>query len=387
MLSNDQRTEKAVDKQAQNELKLLNRSMIDKATEIVTNNEPASDLWPQFRQVILNYKSTRSKILESQNPKPELSDPETKVEPKRHDSFNHTIPEEDIYVLWPLLSTLENVLKITPTVTGVVIQNEQASISRSILSNLLVQGELLYQYAVRAVIRIFPDIVVKINKSCDTTEVHVLHHIHEHSQNIPAPIPFGMIKIGKWSYTFISFIQGVPLDRIWGDLTTDRKCYVREKLNAIFTELRRLPGPSKEGYLGGGTPPICKGGHRFTKISSSPIVNETQFNSFLLDDSWLEPAQLQYVQMSLPSDHRIVMTHGDLCPLNILVESEHILDITGVVDWETGGAYPEYWEYVNAFKSSFNNRGDWCLYLPEAAVGRYFDEYARYCAIGRFAKE
>lgn len=81
------------------------------------------------------------------------------------------------------------------------------------------------------------------------------------------------------------------------------------------------------------------------------------------------------------------MTHGDLCPFNILVKSEDTLHISGIVDWETGGAYPEYWEYVNAFKSSFNNQNDWCFYLPEAGIGRFFDEYAKYCLIGRYARE
>jgi thiamine kinase-like enzyme len=81
------------------------------------------------------------------------------------------------------------------------------------------------------------------------------------------------------------------------------------------------------------------------------------------------------------------MTHGDLCPLNILVESKDILHIAGIVDWETAGAYPEYWEYVNAFYSSFNNQSDWCLYSPEAGIGRFFDEYARHSIIGRFARE
>lgn len=81
------------------------------------------------------------------------------------------------------------------------------------------------------------------------------------------------------------------------------------------------------------------------------------------------------------------MTHGDLCPLNILVESEDIVHISGIVDWDTGGTYPEYWEYVNAFKSSFYSQNDWCLYLPEAAIGRFLDEYAKYSLIGRFARE
>ena len=41
----------------------------------------------------------------------------------------------------------------------------------------------------------------------------------------------------------------------------------------------------------------------------------------------------------------IVFTHGDLVPQNILVENEHV---TGIVDWEQAGLYPEYGEHVKA---------------------------------------
>ena len=258
---------------------------------------------------------------------------------------------------------------------------------RLTLSNLLAQGESLYHCITRAVIRITPDIVVKINQSKRDTETQILHHIHQHSQLIPAPTPLGMIMIGIWSYSFTSFISGTPLDRVWANLTADMKSHVREQLNRILAELRRLPGPSKEGNLGGGTPPVCVAGHRFPKDSSSPIASEAQFNDFLLDDPGLEPARVDYIRRSLRCDHRIVMTHGDLCPLNILVEIGDRPHIAGIVDWETAGAYPEYWEYINSLKLSFQKRDDWYLYLPEASIGSFFNEYATHTVIGRFATD
>lgn len=36
------------------------------------------------------------------------------------------------------------------------------------------------------------------------------------------------------------------------------------------------------------------------------------------------------------------LTHGDLLPQNILVEGS---TITGIIDWETAGYYPAFWEY------------------------------------------
>ncbi len=183
-----------------------------------------------------------------------------------------------------------------------------------------------------------------------------------------------MISIGRWSYSFTSFVNGIPLDPGWGTLTTENKSHVREQLNHIFTKLRQPPLPSQEGYLGGGIPQLCKGGHNFRRTSALPIVGESQFNDFLLEDSYLEPARANYLRQNLPHGHRIVTTYGDLCPVNILIEDQNIMRITGIVDWETAGAHPEYWEYINAFRLRYKDGDDWFLYLPEAVIGRFFDE-------------
>lgn len=43
-----------------------------------------------------------------------------------------------------------------------------------------------------------------------------------------------------------------------------------------------------------------------------------------------------------PTDTKVYLTHGDLLPQNIMVEGS---TITGIIDWETAGYYPEFWEY------------------------------------------
>ncbi|KAH7886513.1 hypothetical protein F5I97DRAFT_1808227 [Phlebopus sp. FC_14] len=43
-----------------------------------------------------------------------------------------------------------------------------------------------------------------------------------------------------------------------------------------------------------------------------------------------------------PTEAHIYLTHGDLLPHNILVEGSKI---TAIIDWETAGFYPEFWEY------------------------------------------
>lgn len=78
----------------------------------------------------------------------------------------------------------------------------------------------------------------------------------------------------------------------------------------------------------------------------------------------------------------MIMTHGDLHPRNIIVEGDS-MHITGIVDWESGGGYPEYWEYVKALQTGFDEEApDWHLSLPDAIV-TYAEEYAKDLAIDR----
>lgn len=49
----------------------------------------------------------------------------------------------------------------------------------------------------------------------------------------------------------------------------------------------------------------------------------------------------------------IVLTHADLQLNNILVvvspDNEIQATVSGIVDWEQAGLYPEYWEYCKAY--------------------------------------
>lgn len=45
-------------------------------------------------------------------------------------------------------------------------------------------------------------------------------------------------------------------------------------------------------------------------------------------------------------------THGDLSSLNIIVRGD---DVVGIVDWETAGWYPSYWEYTTACQMNPQN--------------------------------
>lgn len=51
--------------------------------------------------------------------------------------------------------------------------------------------------------------------------------------------------------------------------------------------------------------------------------------------------------------HQIKFTHGDLKAHNVLVGDDGHL--AGLIDWESGGWYPEYWEFTTAMRFGTNS--------------------------------
>ncbi|RAL07419.1 uncharacterized protein BO97DRAFT_253474 [Aspergillus homomorphus CBS 101889] len=72
----------------------------------------------------------------------------------------------------------------------------------------------------------------------------------------------------------------------------------------------------------------------------------------------------------LSAKRSLTVTHADLCPRNIIVKNGKV---AAIIDWQSGGWYPEYWVYTKAHYGMVN-RPDWYEAL-ESAIARYDDEY------------
>jgi hypothetical protein len=82
--------------------------------------------------------------------------------------------------------------------------------------------------------------------------------------------------------------------------------------------------------------------------------------------AWTEVA-ISFVQ-AMPKHDRIVLTHGDLVPRNILVRNGNVV---GIVDWEMAGFYPEYWEYVKGhFFADYGH-----LWMEERVLDKVLTRY------------
>lgn len=153
---------------------------------------------------------------------------------------------------------------------------------------------------------------------------------------------------------------------------------MQDQLNAMSEKLRSLPLPSQ--YLGGGIPRQSVDCRMWKRKGPECLEGETQFNEFLLSGNsraGMEPF-VEFVRPMLREKHRIVLTHGGLHPRNILPikdeGTEGGIRATCLIDWEVGGAYPEYWEFVKALNTVRPIlSGYWPFFLPLNGMGKYFE--------------
>ncbi|KAM5465351.1 hypothetical protein MauCBS54593_006597 [Microsporum audouinii] len=252
----------------------------------------------------------------------------------------------------------------------------------SALSSALKAGTAVWSHFARAVIQIDDHIVVKVGSNITLTDANITDHIQRHTSDIPVPRPLGVLSIGSMTYAFMTLIEGCPLDKVWPDLSSVEKSSIRDQLSVIIKKLRLLPLPSQ--YLGGGSPPQCIDCRMWKRESPKMMETEAQFNDFLLSGN-KRPGMEPYVEFVRPmfrEDHKIVLTHGDLHPRNIMVTKNAggAVQVTGLIDWEVGGAYPEYWEFIKSLNTIRPIRsGDWPFFLPVEGMGRYCEEYAIDC--------
>ncbi|PYI27471.1 hypothetical protein BP00DRAFT_439157 [Aspergillus indologenus CBS 114.80] len=155
-------------------------------------------------------------------------------------------------------------------------------------------------------------------------EAHTLHMI-EQLTHIPAPRAIDVFQSSR-------------------TMTDEQVKQAVNDLKNNLSELRKIPPHTTEFR-------ICNsqgGGILDWRLSDSQreelrFRSEADFNKYLTDPFGEEIRKRAAKSHAI--HHEIYFTHGDLNPRNILAENGRI---TGIVDWENAGWFPEYWEYTKA---------------------------------------
>lgn len=242
-----------------------------------------------------------------------------------------------------------------------------------LLGRMIAEGKVLRNISGKVIVKLSDSVVIKLGSDMDFDQVEILNYIMQHTKNVPIPEPLGAFKIEDISYVFMTRIIGTTLEMRWPTMTKEEKCTFRDHLDAILVELRQIPPPPNYSL---GWNDRCKDTRWYTR-HSGPIVSEKEFNDFLLSNPLPRTTKtyLEMMRSRLQDDHKIVFTHGNLQPRNIMVADD--LTIVGLIGWEMGGWYPEYWEHVKSLNtfSATELGDDWWQYIPKS-IGLYHTEWA-----------
>ncbi|KAI9376151.1 kinase-like protein [Aspergillus egyptiacus] len=157
-------------------------------------------------------------------------------------------------------------------------------------------------------------------------------------------------------------------DKAWPEMDAAHKSTTAQELAGYVNQLRSLRGD----YIGAadrGKAVIGNSVHH----EGGPFEDEDQFNQFLFSKILPNvPSALRcFATGAFTNNHSIVFAHGDLSPSNILVDGQG--HITGLIDWENAGWYPEYWEHARAYQD-FNAVPGWSAYLSLILPPQYASE-------------
>lgn len=142
-------------------------------------------------------------------------------------------------------------------------------------------------------------------------------------------------------------IDGEMIGKGWYFRTEESKTKILEQLRDYIHEMRRIPSPGGVSNVDGGSlfdPRLSVPTWRF-----GPFASVHLFHEFLHHGLKPDPKLPQEVNHLIthhtgqwPSP---TFTHGDLSSLNILAKGDKVV---GIIDWETAGWFPSYWEYTTA---------------------------------------
>lgn len=194
------------------------------------------------------------------------------------------------------------------------------------------------------------NICIKTRAGGNSSEAYAMHFVAKHT-SIPVPkVYYAFIHKGR-SYTVMQHIKGGMAASRWTLRSEESKTRILEQLRGMVAELRSVPPPpgTKVGSIDGGPFFDCR---LPSREYWGPFATVREFHEALVDgmpwdttDCTKVPDLGELFAFYQQAEEKLVLTHGDLSSLNILVRGDTVV---GVVDWETAGWFPAYWEYTTA---------------------------------------
>lgn len=181
-------------------------------------------------------------------------------------------------------------------------------------------------------------------------EPNALKLVEEHT-TIAAPRLVDTWEFNGARYFIMTRVPGTPVLWVYHLMSyPERERFAKDLRNCV-DQLRNIPNNTSYlicDSLGG---PITD--HRIPRGIGGPFNTEAEFNEYLtshLDASFSEVVKIK--NLSVREHDRFYFTHADFHPSNILVDRGRL---SGIVDWESAGFWPEYWEFTKTLYCTHAN--------------------------------
>ncbi|KAF2448136.1 kinase-like protein, partial [Karstenula rhodostoma CBS 690.94] len=214
---------------------------------------------------------------------------------------------------------------------------------------------------------------IKFGDPVTLSEANTLRFIGRHT-SVPVPKDHHAFTHHGRTYILIERIRGETIAKRWHSFSDASKSVIFSQLKQIVQELRSVPCQTN-GVSDVGRGPIHD--YRLQTSSWGPFRTITDFHLSLRNNVTLQSLELpnllspaaildmkRLITFHKSGPHRPVLTHGDLSSLNILIRDNTVV---GIIDWDTAGWLPYYWEYTAAWHTNHQN------YFWQNEVGNFLD--------------
>jgi aminoglycoside phosphotransferase (APT) family kinase protein len=190
-------------------------------------------------------------------------------------------------------------------------------------------------------IKVFPGIYLKWGEHC-AAEAESLHLVRRYT-TIPIPQVIDRVASPQWGhFLLMTEIRGQLFTELMGSMTEKDLDLVAAQLSDWMSQLRSIPSPDGRSICAPGNAPLMI--HRYSEDPIGPFCDAHEFHTFLVHE--MHPDIKTAYERARAKPYEICFSHADLKNHNIIMSDQR--HIAGIIDWETAGWYPSYWEFVMA---------------------------------------
>ncbi|ELR07874.1 hypothetical protein VC83_08263 [Pseudogymnoascus destructans] len=231
-----------------------------------------------------------------------------------------------------------------------VVPSESKPINDTYLHRFLVLAliKLLKHFRPRngGIIFLTNNICVKYGPLTSLSEASTMQFIRQHT-SIPVPRIICSFTHKGRAYIVMERIHGDMIGRGWTSRADESKAKILSQLKDMVADMRKIAPPNLAvSNVDGG---ILYDSRIYGPMRFGPFKNIRDFHKHLrgglethVDNPDDVSSLIAWQDRPFPAP---VFTHGDLSSLNILARGD---EVVGIIDWETAGLYPVYWEYTTA---------------------------------------